>query len=67
MITLILLILLLIVIIMTVLVGWAISLHYKRFGIVEDPSFKRIFYAFKIGSVIIVCLALLLLILDLLI
>ncbi len=66
MITIILIILLLIVIGMTVLVGWSISLHYKRFGIVGDPNFKKLFNAFKTGSAIIICLALLFLILNLL-
>jgi len=51
---------------MTVLVGWSISLHYKRFGIVGDPNFKKLFNAFKTGSAIIICLALLFLILNLL-
>ena len=64
MIALILVIILLIVICMTLLVGWAISLHYKRFGIVGDPSFKRIFNVFRIGSAILICLALLFIILN---
>jgi len=65
MISLILIIVLLLVIFISLLVGWAISLHSKRFGLPEDPSFKRIFNIFKIGSIVIISFGVLFLILNL--
>ena len=62
--TIILIIILLIVICMTLLVSWAFSLHFKRFGLPEDPGFKNIFNIFKTGSIVIICLGVLFLILN---
>lgn len=66
MISLFLIFVLLLVIFISLLVGWAISLHFRRFGLPGDPSFKRIFNIFKIGSIILIGLGALLLILNLL-
>lgn len=56
---------LLFIVLFSSLVGWTISLHSKRFGLPEDPSFKRIFNIFKIGSIVIISFAILFLILIL--
>jgi len=65
MISILLIIALLFIVLFSFLVGWAISLHSKRFGLPEDLSFKRIFNIFKIGSIVIISFAILFLILIL--
>jgi len=56
----------LLVVFLSFLIGGAIFLHFKRFGLPGDLNFKRIFNIFKIGSIILVGLSTLLLILNLL-
>lgn len=65
MISILLIITLLLIILFSFLVGWAISLHSKRFGLPEDPSFKRVFNIFKIGSIVIISFSAFFLILNL--
>lgn len=66
MISLFLIIVLLLVIFVSFLVGWAISLHFRRFGLPGDPIFKRVFNVFKIGSIAFIGLGILFLIINLL-
>jgi len=65
MISILLIIALLLIILFSFLVGWVISLHSKRFGLPEDPSFKRVFNIFKIGSIVIISFSAFFLILNL--
>jgi hypothetical protein len=65
MISILLVIALLFIILFSFLVAWAISLHSKRFGLPEDPSFKRIFNIFKIGSIVVISFSTFFLILSL--
>jgi len=55
----------LLVIFLSFLIGGAIFLHFRRFGLPGDPIFKRIFDIFIIGSVILISFSALFLILNL--
>jgi len=54
------------VVFLSFLIGGAIFLHFKRFGLPGDPIFKRIFNIFKIGSIILISFGVFFLILNIL-
>jgi len=53
------------VVFLSFLIGGAIFLHFKRFGLPADPIFKRIFNVFLIGSAIFIGFSAFFLILNL--